>query len=465
LFTVILFSLYSSSEGKQGQNEKYQNSKIHYLNFNNGHVHENKQSLNGHQSLKHVIKLKKNKSKKVQTTIRIDIDFINNGKPFKVSSKRSKMLTEIKSNTKQLNSNKKEKHSPSHSPLSRRFGQQQQLIHNLKEHMRWKSMDHTNEIQRDFSGSKIKPRRAKLKRKIVILKAKDKAITDPMEQDMHTAFSRKPGIKQELNNKNESEESVKHIDENIVVSEQPCMSNLYEKEHQVPQSDKLKEKTINKLPTEKTTKETTESEADTEEENKTTTVSTLEEFNTKVENQLEKLDKEEEEESERSQDDKNAATIKGQSEMCEPITEQPVISELDRENPKQLSPGKPQFITRLTQITSKSQTSLDKPHSKDPLGMTTDIVQETVDHSTELRPILELRVINQIPVTVGPSDTINQEYQPSPHSYQGISTTNLIEETEDYLLADQYSHPCIQLFLLCTHIFTHTFPSKHSNHI
>jgi adenylyl- and sulfurtransferase ThiI len=109
LFIGILFSCFSSSEGKQGQNEKYQNSKIHYLNSNDGHVHvhENKQSLNGHHSLKYVMKFKKNKLKKVQNTIRIGIDFINNGKPFKVSSKRSKMLTEIKSNTKQLNSKKK----------------------------------------------------------------------------------------------------------------------------------------------------------------------------------------------------------------------------------------------------------------------------------------------------------------------------------------------------------------------
>ena len=170
-------------------------------------------SFYGHHSLKHVMKFKTNKSKKVQNTIRIDIDFINNGKTFKVSSKRSKMLTEIKSNTKQLNSNKKEKHSPSHSPFSRRLGQQQQLIHNLKEHMRWKSIEHTNEIKIDLSGSKIKPKESKLKGKIVILKAKDRAITVPMEQDMHTV------ITEEQSDKNESEENITHIDENIVLSE------------------------------------------------------------------------------------------------------------------------------------------------------------------------------------------------------------------------------------------------------
>ena len=67
----------------------------------------------------------------------------------------------------------------------------------------------------------------------------------------------------EQSDKNESEENITHIDDDIVVSEQPCISNVYEKEHRLVLSDKLKEKTINKLPTEKTvrTKETTESEA------------------------------------------------------------------------------------------------------------------------------------------------------------------------------------------------------------
>ena len=67
-----------------------------------------------------------------------------------------------------------------------------------------------------------------------------------MEQDMHK------GITEEQSDKNESEENITHIDENIVVSEQPCISKEYEKEQQLAQSDKLKVKTMNKLQTEKT---------------------------------------------------------------------------------------------------------------------------------------------------------------------------------------------------------------------
>ena len=112
--------------------------------------------------------------------------------------------------------------------------------------MQSKSLEHTNEIQVDFSGSKIKPKEAKLKEKIVILKATNKAITYRREIDMHTVINKKPG------DENESEENIKSVIENIVVSEQPCISNVYEKEQQLAQSDKLKVKTMNKLQTEKT---------------------------------------------------------------------------------------------------------------------------------------------------------------------------------------------------------------------
>ena len=132
-----------------------------------------------------------------------------------------------------------------------------------------------------------------------------------------------------------------------------------------------------------------------------------------------KWDKEEEKETKTLKDEKNALTIKGQSEMFEQITVQPVMSELDRDNPEQIPVGKPQFVTRLTQMISKSQTFPEKSHMKDSLGVTTDIVQEPFDHSTEIRLVLELRLINQMPATIRPSDAINQEYQPSP---QGIST-------------------------------------------
>jgi hypothetical protein len=165
------------------------------LNFNDGHVHENYQNITGHQNLKHVMKFKKYKLKKVQNTIRIGIEFINNGKPFKVSSKRSKMLMEIKSNTTNLDSNNKGGYSPSYSPKTKPFlrisGPQEQVIPNLKETMQSKSLEHTNEIQVDFSGSKMKPKEAKLKEKIVMLKATNKAITYRREIDMHTVINKK----------------------------------------------------------------------------------------------------------------------------------------------------------------------------------------------------------------------------------------------------------------------------------
>ena len=87
-----------------------------------------------------------------------------------------------------------------------------------------------------------------------------------------------------------------------------------------------------------------------EEKHISTIMSTLEES----ENQLEKLHKEEEQ---ATKDDKYTAKIKGQSDICKQLTEQPLISELDRERPEQLPPGKPQFVSRMTQITSKYQTS------------------------------------------------------------------------------------------------------------
>ena len=65
--------------------------------------------------------------------------------------------------SQQLNSNKKDRHPPSQSPFTRRLGQQLQVIPNLKEHMQWKSMEDQNEIQIDFSGSKINPKEEQLK--------------------------------------------------------------------------------------------------------------------------------------------------------------------------------------------------------------------------------------------------------------------------------------------------------------
>ena len=305
MFIGILFSCFSNSEGKQGQNEKYQNSRIHYLNADYGDVHENKHNLNGHHNLKHVMKFKKNRLKKVQNTIRIAIDFIINGKPFKVSSKRSKMLTEMKSKTKQLDSSKTEGHTPSHLPKAksvlRRLGTKPQVTPKLEEITEWKSMVHTNENQVEMSETKSEAGSEVL---ILKMKAKENAITKPSELEMNKVLMEEPS------DKKESEGHITYIDENMDVTEQPTISELivYEKELGLDLSDKLKQKTgktkglikgkklnketlrqskinmlrvhdsISKLPTEETTdmiKEATIPEADIEEDNKITTMTTL----------------------------------------------------------------------------------------------------------------------------------------------------------------------------------------------
>ena len=103
----------------------------------------------------------------------------------------------MKSKTKKLDSNKKEWYPP-YSPKTKLFlrisGPQEQVIPNLKDPLQSKSMEHTSEIQVDFSGSKI---------------------------------NEKPA------GKNESEENIAHVDENIDVSEQPCNSKEYENEQQL----------------------------------------------------------------------------------------------------------------------------------------------------------------------------------------------------------------------------------------
>jgi hypothetical protein len=74
------------------------------------------------------MKFKKNKLKKVQNTIRIAIDFINNGKPFKVSSKRSKMLTEIKSDTNQPESEENITHSDENKDVSEKTSDSEEIV-------------------------------------------------------------------------------------------------------------------------------------------------------------------------------------------------------------------------------------------------------------------------------------------------------------------------------------------------
>ena len=209
MFIAILLSCFSSSEGKQGLNIKYQNSKIHYLNADYGDVHENKHNL------KHVMKFKKNRLKKFQNTIRIAIDFINNGKPFKVSSKRSNMLTEMKSKTKQLDSSKTEGHTQFHLPKAksvlRRLGTKPQVTPKLEEITEWKSMVHTNENQVEMSETKSEAGSEVL---ILKMKAKENLITKPSELEI-----------------------------NKVIMEEPSEVIVYEKELGLDLSDKLKQKT------------------------------------------------------------------------------------------------------------------------------------------------------------------------------------------------------------------------------
>ena len=95
MFIAILLISFSSLEEKKGRHERYPDPKIHNLNFDHCHVHEYKQNIKGQNNLKHVRRFMKNMVKKVQKTIRIAIDFINNGKPFNVNSKRLKMLSKL----------------------------------------------------------------------------------------------------------------------------------------------------------------------------------------------------------------------------------------------------------------------------------------------------------------------------------------------------------------------------------
>jgi len=76
----------SPSQGKQD----LANSKIHYLSLHPG------ADLNhpNHKSRSNLLQnLKRNKNIKESKKINIDIDFINNGRPFRVNSKKSKMLS------------------------------------------------------------------------------------------------------------------------------------------------------------------------------------------------------------------------------------------------------------------------------------------------------------------------------------------------------------------------------------
>jgi len=76
----------SSSQGKQDLT----NSKIHYLSLHPG-ADLNDQHYKSRSNL--LQNLKRNKNIKESKKINIDIDFINNGRPYRVNSKKSKMLS------------------------------------------------------------------------------------------------------------------------------------------------------------------------------------------------------------------------------------------------------------------------------------------------------------------------------------------------------------------------------------
>ena len=80
--------LLSSVGGKQNRAD----SKIHYLSSYNPNLVSSysRSKPSDFQQSKHKRKVKESKK------INIDIDFINNGKPFRVNSKKSKMMTRMK---------------------------------------------------------------------------------------------------------------------------------------------------------------------------------------------------------------------------------------------------------------------------------------------------------------------------------------------------------------------------------
>ena len=68
------------------------------------------------------------------------------------------------------------------------------------------AMEHTNETQVDFPWTRTAHRAAQLKGKMVTLKAKDIAVVNPMEQDMHTE------ITEEASDMNEPEQDIAYIE-------------------------------------------------------------------------------------------------------------------------------------------------------------------------------------------------------------------------------------------------------------
>ena len=84
-----LLMMISLTQGKQD----VINSKIHYLSLNpeeaNGPI--SRSNLNNYKN-----RLKSNSGIKESNKIDIDVKFINNGRPFRINSKRSKLLRDLK---------------------------------------------------------------------------------------------------------------------------------------------------------------------------------------------------------------------------------------------------------------------------------------------------------------------------------------------------------------------------------
>ena len=85
-FCVVL----RSSQGKQ---DNHINSKIHYLSLHPAGLDKNSQNSLSRSNLGSLWKrVKLNKNIKESKKIDIDVKFINNGRPYRINSKKSKML-------------------------------------------------------------------------------------------------------------------------------------------------------------------------------------------------------------------------------------------------------------------------------------------------------------------------------------------------------------------------------------
>ena len=89
---MFLSVFISSSQGKQ---DLQNSSKIHYLSNNRDQLDINdwKSRSDYKQLLKKILR---NKNVKESKKINIDINFVNNGRPYRINSKRSKMLTKLR---------------------------------------------------------------------------------------------------------------------------------------------------------------------------------------------------------------------------------------------------------------------------------------------------------------------------------------------------------------------------------